>query len=66
MQKLAVVLDDKGYKKSADTIDSFRFRPLELQIVSQTTLEKDPIYERPGENQQGAETKKSRIRGVPK
>jgi transposase-like protein len=25
MQKLAVVLDDKGYKKSADTIDSFRF-----------------------------------------
>ncbi|WP_334114262.1 IS256 family transposase, partial [Methanothrix soehngenii] len=25
MQELAVILDDKGFKKSADTIDSFRF-----------------------------------------
>jgi transposase-like protein len=24
MQELAVILDDKGFKKSADTIDSFR------------------------------------------
>ena len=25
MQELAVILDEKGYSKSADTIDSFRF-----------------------------------------
>ena len=25
MQELVVILDDKGFKKSADTIDSFRF-----------------------------------------
>ena len=25
MQDLAVVLEEKGYKKSADTVDSFRF-----------------------------------------
>ena len=25
MQKLAVILEEKGYKKSADTIDRFRF-----------------------------------------
>lgn len=41
MQELAVILDDKGFKKSADTIDSFRFDLWNYKIVSQIALEKD-------------------------
>jgi putative transposase len=44
MQEVAVILDGMGYKKSADTIDLFRFDLWNYKSFPQTALEKDPNY----------------------
>jgi hypothetical protein len=66
MQKLAVVVDDKGYKKSADTIDSFRSDLWNYKSFPRSHWRRIRTTNRPGENQQGSETKESHIRGIPK
>jgi len=44
MQEVAVILDKKGYKKSADTIDRFQFDLWNYKSFPTTALEKDPNY----------------------
>ena len=51
MQDLAKELRERGYAKSADTYRPLQIQSVELQGISQRSLEKGSDYKRAGEDQ---------------
>jgi len=49
-QELIQELEDRGYSKAADTLEHFRFKLMELQVVLQRTLETNQDYKRTGKD----------------